>query len=568
MAQNNTALVGFNFKFSLNNSNRALAVFVASLLLIALIPALTLPAMAADNVTYLDEFGSTISVSAEVIDGVGAMPSTLTDGWYILKDGFTCTDRVVVDGDVCLILGDGCDVVVDGGIEVNVGNSLTIYAQSLDENVMGKLTATAKSYSYDAGIGGSSGVDCGSVTICGGIVDATGFSGGAGIGGGGINRCDGGVITISGGKVTAKSTANGAGIGGGAGGDGGVITISGGKVTATSGDHGAGIGGGTDGNCGTIVICGDADVTATGGSGSAGIGGGQDDYAYSDHTAGGTITISGGKVTATGGIHGAGIGGGSEGDGGTIVICGDADVTATGGFGSAGIGGGHYGDSGNVFVYGENVVVSATGGEGAMDIGVGRQPVSRVGNVFVLLPSSQLTTLDAAQNVVPSGNTVTFSASHLTADDVTVVLPSPFNAAPFVDANPLVVTTGLGPVADGKAKDFSIITTFTAVDEIVFSLVGYVADPPVSTGQSLQVFGAEVKFVKLDVAGEVVHIYPDAASLTVPLADYNLPVGKVSDLSVLYDSAYKVSEVRVEKYGTITYSQDQGQQALVIVKTC
>ena len=38
--------------------------------------------------------------------------------------------RVTVSGDVHLILADGCKLTAGTGIEVNSGNSLTIYAQS------------------------------------------------------------------------------------------------------------------------------------------------------------------------------------------------------------------------------------------------------------------------------------------------------------------------------------------------------------------------------------------------------------------------------------------------------
>jgi hypothetical protein len=108
-----------------------------------------------------------------------------------------------------------------------------------------------------AAIGGNGnslgdGENAGEITISGGTINATGYSGAA-IGGGeaGIDGSgsggSGGRIKISGGMINAEGNA-GAAIGGGHGqfgngGDGGEITISGGTVNA-AGDAGAAIGGG------------------------------------------------------------------------------------------------------------------------------------------------------------------------------------------------------------------------------------------------------------------------------------------------------------------------------------
>ena len=57
--------------------------------------------------------------------------------------------RVNVSGTVNLILADGCNLKINGGINVSGGNSLTIYGQ--DEGT-GALTATGAD--SQAGIGG------------------------------------------------------------------------------------------------------------------------------------------------------------------------------------------------------------------------------------------------------------------------------------------------------------------------------------------------------------------------------------------------------------------------------
>ena len=240
-------------------------------------------------------------------------------GWYVVTGSVTIGQRVNVNGDVHLILADGCSLTVNGGINVTSGNSLTIYGQ---DKGTGELTANGENEAMSlsqAGIGGGQFQSGGTITINGGTVTATGSSdgmasGGAGIGGGSDGGA-GGEITINGGTVDATGGDRAAGIGGGSDGAGGEITISGGTVTAKGGDPGgAGIGGGGSGAGGEITITGGT-VNATGSgsqytSGGAGIGGGS-------AGAGGIITISGGTVTANSG-SGAGIGGGENGESGAF----------------------------------------------------------------------------------------------------------------------------------------------------------------------------------------------------------------------------------------------------------
>ncbi|WP_455138552.1 YDG domain-containing protein [Thermophilibacter sp.] len=276
------------------------------------------------------------------------------DHWYVAKGNVTINGRVIVSGKVHLILADGAKLTVDDGISVNEGNSLSIYGQ---ENGTGKLVANGNF--SNAGIGGSSSFNSGTIKIAGGTVTATGGEHGAGIGGG-FNGA-GGTVTITGGTVTATGGSRGAGIGGGNSyGQGNTVTITGGTVTATGGDDSAGIGGGSGGAGGAVDITGGT-VVAMGGSLGAGIGGGS-------HGSGGTVTISGGSVTATGGSSGAGIGGGENGSGGTVTIT-DGAVTATGGDNSAGIGGGNFGSGSTVTISGGTV--TTTGGYSGAGIGGG-----------------------------------------------------------------------------------------------------------------------------------------------------------------------------------------------------
>ena len=314
----------------------------------------------------------------------------LYSGTYVLNESFTYDERIVIFGDVKLVLKDGCTLTAKKGIRINTNASLTIYAQSEGDNMGkivaeiaehdkaaiggnknykagrliihgGEIQATCKSGSkYAAGIGGGYGDGSGmeEITIYGGKVTATGAYLGAGIGGGKNNNnpC---TIKIYGGTVEATGGDYGAGIGGGENRDGWNTNIYGGDVTAKGGDYGAGIGGGDEGN-GCVINIKAGTVTAIGGYFGAGIGGGD---GIKDQT-GGTITISGGKVTATGGEAGAGIGSGSHsGDSGNITIEGDAEVIATGGEYASGIGANHSECAiGTVIIRG-NAKVTAIGGD-------------------------------------------------------------------------------------------------------------------------------------------------------------------------------------------------------------
>lgn len=262
---------------------------------------------------------------------------TWTAGWYAVSGNVTISEPITVNGEVHLILTNGCTLTAEKGIVVTSTNSLTIYAQSENGGTLNATGTTDDSGNASAGIGGSTTVlDSGTITIHGGIINATGgvannnFGnpnyGGAGIGGSTTSSGNGGnsgTIEIYGGTITANSGAGnvaGAGIGGGGGGngknggDGSGITIYGGSITATfrgTGSGGAGIGGGAgnngNGGAGNNIQINGGMVHATGGYLGAGIGGGG---GVGKKSGDGTVTISGGTVTAVGGSYAAGIGGG------------------------------------------------------------------------------------------------------------------------------------------------------------------------------------------------------------------------------------------------------------------
>lgn len=366
--------------------------------------------------------GATVTLSNAVINADGS----LTGAWA----GLTC------EGNATIVLAAGSESVVKAfnneypGIFVPVDCMLTIQGT-------GSLTASAKSAeAMAAGIGGGcttgfSQINCGSISIAGGIVIATGGTRSAGIGSAYRGTC--GDITIGAGITRVVATRGEADgfedqvdvIGAGLGGNRGTVTVD----SSLSDDHGSPtrtITGAPppqvwDGDLSTLT----ADATAQDGtvihgelhayvkvSIAAGArvtisnvtieGPRSRDYqwagltclgdaeivlvgtntvigAYGHHPgifvpAGSTLTISGsGVLTTSSHGQGAGIGGGYGISCGNIVINGGT-ITATGGDGAAGIGGGlsdgvPYAECGDITINGGTV--TATGGHRAAGIGGG-----------------------------------------------------------------------------------------------------------------------------------------------------------------------------------------------------
>ena len=366
--------------------------------------------------------GATVTLSNAVINADGS----LTGAWA----GLTC------EGNATIVLAAGSESVVKAfnneypGIFVPVDCMLTIQGT-------GSLTASAKSAeAMAAGIGGGcttgfSQINCGSISIAGGTVIATGGTRSAGIGSAYRGTC--GDITIGAGITRVVATRGEADgfedqvevIGAGLGGNRGTVTVD----SSLSDDHGSPtrtITGAPppqvwDGDLSTLT----ADATAQDGtvihgelhayvkvSIAAGArvtisnvtieGPRSRDYqwagltclgdaeivlvgtntvigAYGHHPgifvpAGSTLTISGsGVLTTSSHGQGAGIGGGYGISCGNIVINGGT-ITATGGDGAAGIGGGlsdgvPCAECGDITINGGTV--TATGGHRAAGIGGG-----------------------------------------------------------------------------------------------------------------------------------------------------------------------------------------------------
>ena len=83
--------------------------------------------------------------------------------WYVVKNDITLDGTATVTGDVRLILANGATLTC--GSCINIGGSLTVYAQSTDRAQMGKLIVNSD---YDPAISG------GNITVNGGDLAVTG----------------------------------------------------------------------------------------------------------------------------------------------------------------------------------------------------------------------------------------------------------------------------------------------------------------------------------------------------------------------------------------------------------
>ena len=373
--------------------------------------------ISADPVAYLDENGQTkyctkysvlTSETKESILDYDDKWYDLPAGWYVVEGNVTITPRVDTHGAVNLILTNGSHLTAEWGIDVKVGDTFTVYAQSTDEGTMGRLTACLPAdFNLDrivhysvwpdsgmAGIGssarwraGNDGIreSEGTIVINGGNIRAKGQDNASAIGGtrasdiefrsadsGEVyNRRQGGGITINGGVVRTEPFAlpegnplavDSVGIGTCQMGYGGSVTINGGTVIAEAANDAI-----TTGDGGTITING-GDVTARGGVNNFGenshrvlSGNGIGPYES------GSVIINGGTVKATAKGNGFGIGGARiYNTGAMTVTINEGTIEATANRNNAAIGDKGKGESGVTINGG---VIHAVGKGGAAGIG-------------------------------------------------------------------------------------------------------------------------------------------------------------------------------------------------------
>ena len=86
---------------------------MALVLCLVLLPTTALAATV-ENITYLDKNGT--QQTAASATQVTNSDTQWTDGWYVAQSNITIDGTVTISGNVHLILEDGCNLTVNGGI--------------------------------------------------------------------------------------------------------------------------------------------------------------------------------------------------------------------------------------------------------------------------------------------------------------------------------------------------------------------------------------------------------------------------------------------------------------------
>ena len=201
-------------------------------------------AYAANPISYIyktwDGIHDSVQSEAKSCDDYEVVTSTKKNwlnGWYVVNNNVSISERIIASGTINLIICDGKTLAANKGIHLSEGATLNIYTQAL-----GTGTIIANGIKSSAGIGGSSlGSNSGAVNIYGGFITSNGGENGAGIGGG--NFGNGGTVTIYGGTINTTGGLGASGIGNGNSGSGGTVTIYGGTVNAIGSYPGNGISG-------------------------------------------------------------------------------------------------------------------------------------------------------------------------------------------------------------------------------------------------------------------------------------------------------------------------------------
>ncbi|WP_317321215.1 Ig-like domain-containing protein [Subdoligranulum variabile] len=145
---------------------RLFALIPVLLFCLTMLPTTALAATV-ENITYLDENGT--QQTAASATQVTNSDTQWTDGWYVAQSNITIDGTVTISGNVHLILEDGCNLTVNGGILLQSDSNMYIYAQSTEKERMGSLTATGTDAGFkEAGYGTQT------LTIAGGKISASG----------------------------------------------------------------------------------------------------------------------------------------------------------------------------------------------------------------------------------------------------------------------------------------------------------------------------------------------------------------------------------------------------------
>ncbi len=247
---------------------KIISILLAVVLLVTMLSALSIPAFAqtvfavGSDEYYecgLDETGNTLLYKLRMIpfdvNSITSDMSEINSGLYVVDGDVSFEKRPTVKGNVGIILKNGVTLTANYGITVEEGNTLNIYAQTEDENAMGKLIVETQGVTAIGGRNGGNGGD-------GVKGNPHGKAGGSGGNGGNIN--------LHGGKISLKTSGVPC-IGGGSGGNGGNgIRV----VGKRAGDGGAGGNGGNGANVcffsGNITLKNEDNYCLGGGNGGNG----------------------------------------------------------------------------------------------------------------------------------------------------------------------------------------------------------------------------------------------------------------------------------------------------------
>ena len=230
-----------------------------------------------------------MELSEDLYDG----NDELGEGWYYVNDNVEIENRIIINGTVNIILGNGCTLTAVQGIEVSENQTLNIYAQSAgddrgslvasigegDDSHNGRDAAIGGHGAYDDEFDGIEGQKAGTINIFGGNIVVHGDMGGG----------DGGTCDFD---DDAEEFLR---HGGGRGGDSGYISIYGGYIHVY-GNMGGGNGGngkmetegGHGGDCNINIYGGNVCVDDRIGGGY----GGESEEGDDGEDGEGTITLS------------------------------------------------------------------------------------------------------------------------------------------------------------------------------------------------------------------------------------------------------------------------------------
>jgi hypothetical protein len=177
---------------------------------------------AGDGIPYIqavqDESGNAVlgkdgelTWETKTYDGEWSRPGTsMSNGWYYVESSILEQNVINVEGDVHIILGDGCELAAHDGIYIHDGATLTVYGQSVGAS---RVFGWGDSETDSAGIGGRMDARGGNLVTHGVNVEGRGKDGGADIGGGAGEGSGYGNMTFFGGTIRGKADSDGAGIG-------------------------------------------------------------------------------------------------------------------------------------------------------------------------------------------------------------------------------------------------------------------------------------------------------------------------------------------------------------------